>query len=143
MAKISPFISQASDFPVSEILITNIDISDQTDADQEKFAEDPRGRTDAVKLDPVSLFNYRLWCLATHEMFGDPEIRDIQPLCQAFGYELRQNRKSVDVENARIAVQRFPLLGGTLVDLGVDVATKGSRTEPKGKEVCAPCEKND
>ena len=121
----------------------NIDISNQTDANQEKFAEDTRGHTDAVRLDPVSLFNYRLRCLATHEMFGDPEIGDIQPLCQAFGYELRQNRKSVDVENARIAVRRFPLLGSTLVDLGVDVATKGSRAEPKVKKVGAPCEKND
>jgi hypothetical protein len=95
---------------------------------KEKDPEDFRSRADEVNLDPVSLFNYRLWFLATHLSFGEQEVRDIESLVQAFKHNLQVNRKRVDVENARRAVDKIPMLEHALVWLGVDLSLEGCGT---------------
>jgi hypothetical protein len=59
---------------------------------QDNYVKETRGPTDAVKLDPVSLFNYRLWCAATREKFGEAEIGDFGLLQRAFNHELHSHK---------------------------------------------------
>jgi hypothetical protein len=68
------------------------DLENLAEDPAEKFSETKKGDSYAMNLTPVVLFNYRLWCLATHSAFGEPEIQDIEPLLQAFTQDLRVHR---------------------------------------------------
>jgi hypothetical protein len=88
---------------------------------QDNYTKETRGPTDAVKLDPVSLFNYRLWCAATREKFGEAEIGDFGLLERAFSHELHSHKKHLDVHTAMIAVGRYPSLRPTLKSIGLEI----------------------
>ena len=99
------------------------------DAWQKDFAKQTRNPADAVKIDPISLFNYRLSCAITREKLSDEELGDFPGLYWAFSKDLHSHRKHIDVNAARIAVERYPQIESILLDIGVDI-NKG-----KGKEL--------
>jgi hypothetical protein len=77
---------------------------------------------DAIKLDPVSLFNYRLSCAITHEKLSDAELGDFEGLYTSFSKDLHHHRKHIDVNAAKIAVERYPQIENVLADIGVDIS---------------------
>lgn len=83
-----------------------------------------------MNLTPVILFNYRLWCLATHEsLSGEPEIQDIEPLFEAFNHDLRVHRKEINLKFVKVAMRTHPMLADVLAKLGIDMSKE------RGKEV--------
>lgn len=85
-----------------------------------------------MNITPVALFNYRLWCLATHSSHsGEPEIRDIEPLLEAFKHDLRLHRRGINLKFAKVALRRHPMLVDVLLKIGIDMAKeKGKEVEP-------------
>ncbi|KAE9363388.1 hypothetical protein N431DRAFT_357496 [Stipitochalara longipes BDJ] len=85
-----------------------------------------------MNLTPVSLFNYRLWCLATHQsLSGEPEINDIEPLFEAFKHDLSKHRNEINLKFAKVAIRRHPMLIDVLAKLGIDTSRgKGKEVEP-------------
>lgn len=106
------------------------DLVHSADEPPEKFSEDKKGDSYSMNLTPVTLFNYRLWGLATHQsLSGEPEIWDIEPLAQAFKHDLQVHRAEINTKFARFAIRTHPELEDVLARLGVDM------NRSKGKEV--------
>lgn len=80
-----------------------------------------KGRADEVKLDPISLFNWRLECAVTRDGLGEDEMWDFESLESAFGAELREGVKKgkINVNMARVAVGRYERLRGVLARIGI------------------------
>jgi hypothetical protein len=88
-----------------------------------------------MNLTPVVLFNYRLWCLATHQAFGEPEIHDIEPFFTAFTHDLRAHRREINIKFAKVALRTHPTLENIIAKLGVDMSKgKGKEIQPGTKE---------
>jgi hypothetical protein len=95
---------------------------------------DKKGDSSSMHLSPAVLLNYRLWCLATHERLGEPEIRDIEPLCETFKHDLRKHRREINVKFARVATRTHPGLKEMLWrQIGVELE-KGKEVQPWGEE---------
>jgi len=107
-------------------------VYDSAEEPAEKFKEDKKGDSYAMNLTPVSLFNYRLWCLATHQsLSGEPEIHDIEPLFEAFKHELSNHRNEINLKYAKVAIRTHPMLIDALAKLGIDMSRgKGKEVEP-------------
>lgn len=102
----------------------------------EKFKESKKGDSYAMNLTPVILFNYRLWCLATHElMSGEPEIQDIKPLFEAFNHDLRVHRKEINLKFAKVALRTQPMLADVLAKLGIDMSKERGKEVESGVEM--------
>ena len=71
------------------------------DDQQKKWGKETRNPTDSVKLDAVSLFNYRLWCAITYEKLNGPQLEDFAGLYLSFSKDLHHHRKHIDVNAAR------------------------------------------
>jgi hypothetical protein len=113
----------------------DIDLENPTEDLPEKFLETKKGDSYVMNLTPVVLFNYRLWCLATHEAFGEPEIQDIEPLFQAFTHDLRVHRREINIKFARVAMRTHPNLKNILSEIGVDMSReKGKEVQPEAME---------
>jgi hypothetical protein len=104
-----------------------------------------KGRADEVKLDLISLFNWRLECAVTRDGLGEDEMWDFESLESAFGPELREGvrKGKVNVNMARVAVGRYERLRGVLARIGiVGGGEDGRRAEMEarrtGKEEKAP-----
>src|ERR1700733_5715758 len=80
-----------------------------------------KGRADEVKLDSISLFNWRLECAVTRDELGEDEMWDFKSLESAFGEELREGVKKgkINVNMARVAVGRYERLRGVLTRIGI------------------------
>jgi hypothetical protein len=100
-------------------------MSIQSESFQDKFAKETRCRTDAITLDPVSLFNYRLRTAISRDRLNDAELGDFESLWKAFGGKLHSHRKHIDVNTARVAAGRNPIIGLILDGIGVDVGAEG------------------
>ena len=74
-----------------------------------------------MKLDPISLFNWRLECAVTRDGLGEDEMWDFESLESAFGAELREGVKKgkVNVNMARVAVGLYERLRGVLARIGI------------------------
>ena len=109
---------------------------DSSDEPAETYKDSKKGDSYAMSLTPVSLFNYRLWCLATHEsLSGDPEIHDIEPLFEAFKHDLSNHRNEINLKYAKVAIRTHPQLIDVLAKLGIDMSRgKGKEVEP-GAEI--------
>lgn len=97
---------------------------------QKDWAKQTRHPTDAVKIDPVSLFNYRLSCAITREKLSAEELGDFAGLYWAFSKDLHSHRKHIDVNAASLGVERYPEIESVLLDIGVDIS-KGKGKEPQ------------
>jgi hypothetical protein len=103
-----------------------------------------KGRTDEVKLDPISLFNWRLECAVTRDGLGEDEMWDFKSLESAFGAELREGVKKgkVNVNMARVAVGRYERLRGIMARIGIVGGGEDGRSvemeAPRTKEEKAP-----
>jgi hypothetical protein len=90
----------------------------------DKWPRDNRDRTDEVKIDPVVLFNYRLNCALTRPLQGI-EVGDFQSLYTAFERYLRHHKKHIDINSARVAADRYGVIGEILRNLELDVGVGG------------------
>ena len=74
-----------------------------------------------MKLDPISLFNWRLECAVTRDGLGEDEMWDFESLESAFGAELREGVKKgkINVNMGRVAVGRYERLRGVLARIGI------------------------
>jgi hypothetical protein len=68
---------------------------------QKKWGKETRNPADAVKLDAVSLFNYRLSCAITHGNLNESQLGDFEGLYLSFSKDLHHHRKHIDVNAAR------------------------------------------
>lgn len=68
---------------------------------QKDWGKKTRNPADAVKLDAISLFNYRLSCGITHEKLSEAELGDFAGLYLMFSKDLHNHRKHIDVNAAR------------------------------------------
>jgi hypothetical protein len=91
-----------------------------------------KGRADEVKLDPISLFNWRLECAVTRDGLGEDEIWDFESLESAFGPELREGVKKgkINVNMARVAVGRYERSRGVLARIGIVRGVEGEEEKP-------------
>jgi hypothetical protein len=85
-----------------------------------QWLRDNRDRTDEVNIDPVVLFNYRLSCALTRPLQA-VEVQDFQSLYTAFERHLRHHKKHIELNTARVAAERYGVIGKVLQDLGLEL----------------------
>jgi hypothetical protein len=85
-----------------------------------QWLRDNRDRTDEVNIDPVVLFNYRLNCALTRPLQA-VEVQDFQSLYTAFERHLRHHKKHIEINTARVAAERYGVIGKVLQDLALEV----------------------
>ncbi|KAF4631557.1 hypothetical protein G7Y89_g6577 [Cudoniella acicularis] len=104
-------------------------ITPKTDDWQKQWAKETGTHTQMgeVKLDPISLFNYRLNTVISRDLTSE-EIDDFTNLYTNFERDLKHHKENIDVDNARLAAGMYEVVGRVLEDLSVELA------EVKGKE---------
>lgn len=95
---------------------------------QNKWVRENRDRTDDVKIDPVSLLNYRLDTALSRQL-NEAEASDFEGLLAAFEGKLHHHRKHINVNTARVAAGRYPVIQRVMAELGVEL---GAVEEWKG-----------
>jgi hypothetical protein len=125
-----------SAFYHTRFLTSHIDLQNPADLLPLAFSQDKKGDSYSMNLSPVILFNYRLWCLATHERFGEKEFEDIEALFETFTHDLRRHRQEINVKFAKVALRTHPELKDLPWNqIGVDLSrAKGTEAEPWGEE---------
>lgn len=109
--------------------LTKVAITPQTDDWQKTWIKETRNLTDEVKIDPETLFNYRLSCAINREL-AEEELADFQSLYDGHHQRLHHRSEDIDHDAARVAAGRYPIIQSVLSDVGVDLGVVGRWTRP-------------